>query len=63
MGLFNKKSEMMKFEEELNVVQGSIREVEAELRDFDTSKKGIELELKLGADSSLTKRLKKCLRR
>jgi len=53
------KSEMEKNVEELNIVKSRIAEVQAHLSDLSVIRKGIELELTLGADSALEKRFKK----
>lgn len=55
----NKKTEMEKNQEEIGLVNASINELNAKKADFDTIRKGLELELKLGADASLEKRFKK----
>jgi hypothetical protein len=53
------KTEMTKNVEELQVLEGRITEVQAHLNDLSAVRKGLEIELTLGADSALDKRLNK----
>jgi hypothetical protein len=57
--VFKGKTEAEKNMEELQVVESRIAEVQAHLNDLSAICQGIELELKLGADSALEKRFKK----
>ncbi|MCQ6265601.1 hypothetical protein M1K46_07980 [Fictibacillus sp. WQ 8-8] len=59
MALFNKKSELEKNAEEISVVNGRIADAQSHMIDLTKIREGIELELTLGADSALEKRLKK----
>ena len=54
-----KKTEKQKFQEELGLVNGTINEVLSRLNDLTKIREGLEIELRLGADSSLEKRFKK----
>ncbi|MEI4526827.1 hypothetical protein [Priestia megaterium] len=53
------KTEMTKNVEELQVLEGRITEVQTHLNDLSAVRKGLEIELTLGADSALDKRLNK----